>query len=217
MLIDCTNPVTDWIFPRRCLVCHLDIAQQNICVTCLSLCHIYPIISLLNTKNYAAIYYFELVIKQLIKNAKFYKNILHAHLLITLIKKQLLSSDLINQIQLFAPSVITYVPTHWLNRLNRTIDLPQFFAQLLSDQLYIPVRPLLSRTQFHSRQVLRTTRNERIVGIKGSFKLNNKLVSYERILLVDDIVTTGATFDESKKMLREICNNILCLAIAKTP
>lgn len=217
MLIDLTNPVINWIFPRRCLACEIDLADGDICLPCLTLCNRCPNPLFLEEKNVAAMFYFELVIKDLIKGAKFYKKSTHAHLLLRMIREVLFATKLIDKIRAFSPSVITSVPSHWGNRIMRGLDLPLLFAALLAKELKVCVVPMLKKRAFNDRQALRAKRSERRMAISGSFILRKNIARYQRILLVDDIVTTGATFDESKKVLQQVYDDIRCIAIAKTP
>lgn len=216
MLIDVTNSVTEWIFPRKCFVCNVDVEHGNLCVHCQSFCHACPQ-ALIYTNNVNAIFYYELTIKKIIRGAKFNKNSCLLHLLFRLVHEEIIRSRLIEALKEFAPNAVTFVPSHWLNRIARGVELPFIFARLLADQLGVPLITLLSRRHFLRRQTLLQRKSERKALIVGSFVLKRSTKTFERLVLVDDLVTTGATFDESKKMLKEICNNIRCIAIAKTP
>jgi predicted amidophosphoribosyltransferase len=62
--------------------------------------------------------------------------------------------------------------------------------------------PLLTR-HGQTRQV-GATRAQRLQQVTGSYQLRNQVdVQGARILLVDDLVTTGATLGEAAKILRE--------------
>lgn len=210
------HTLTNWIFPRRCLLCKKDLSTGNLCECCESLCHKCPNYHL-SDKNDAALFYFEFSIKDLIKETKYNKKIVHAEVLKKLIKDNLSRSVLLEDLKTFSPSVITYVPTHWMNLIVRRSDVPELFAHAISRELEVPFRSLLIRKKFNSRQVLRANKKERISGVMNTFGLRSKKRRYERILLVDDIVTTGATMTESKKILRRIGTEVKCLALAKTP
>jgi competence protein ComFC len=216
-MLSLIKPVMDWIFPLRCLVCHNDLGEGDICLSCISLCNRYPLSQLFKSKNDSAIFYFELVIRSLINEAKFNRSPVHMSLLFRLIKKEIIATKLIEKLKAFSPQAITAVPSHWAIRISRGVDLPFLFAATLARELGVPVISTLKKRKLSDRQSLRATRNERRAAIRGSLVLKQRLKSYERLLLVDDIVTTGATFDESIKVLRQIGGDVRCIAIAKTP
>lgn len=211
MLLNLNNSVTDWLFPRRCLACSADIATGHLCVSCRSFCHR----TKFNVANeHHAVFYFEMTIKEIIKNAKFNKSSNHLYLLYQLLMEEL-DLEIIDKIKCFAPEIITYIPNHWVHRMIRGVELPLFFAEIISKKINVPVIPMLEKSSFLNRQVLQKSRQERQSQIEGAFRLKEKR-RFSRILLVDDIVTTGATFNESKKILGR-SREIYCLAIAKTP
>lgn len=216
-MIKLTNLSANWLFPRRCFVCERDLTRGSLCVSCRSLCHDYPCTSLRGVKNHAAVFYNEFVIKNLIVEAKYNKKIIKSHLLMKLIEETLTQSPLIREIRSFSPSVITYVPSHWFNIAVRGSHLPTLFAITLSRMIRVPMKPLLMRGQLFSRQVLKKTRSERQQSVRGLFQLTDSRRGIPRILLVDDITTTGATFDEAAKTLRKIAAEVHCVAMAKTP
>lgn len=211
MLFDINNPITDWFFPRRCLVCAEDISVGEMCDSCYSFCHRCP--ALFDSEKHNALFYFELTIKEIIKNAKFYKNSAHLHLLYRLICNEI-NKNYIHKIREFSPDFITYVPNHWLHKMVRGAELPSFFANILSSKLNIPVVEMLRKTSFLKRQALQKSKKERQLQIQGAFGLKKNIMN-SRILLVDDIVTTGATLNELKKLFGK--NQVCCVAIAKTP
>ncbi|MCM1467757.1 MAG: hypothetical protein NC086_06370, partial [Alistipes sp.] len=43
---------------------------------------------------------------------------------------------------------------------------------------------------------------ERVKNLQNAFKLSENIVKYKRVLLVDDIYTTGATMDACGKVLK---------------
>lgn len=216
-MIDLNNSVADWLFPRRCLVCDADIINNELCISCLSLCNVCPNPAFLKPTNIASLFYFEFTIKKLLKAAKYTQNNGAIYLLFKLIKKQLTDADLINDLKGYSFSAVTYVPSHWLNRILRGVELPSLFAHFIASELNVPVINLLYRRQFLGRQALRARKKERYLFIENAFALRQKNQQFERLLLVDDIITTQATSGEAKKILHEVCNDVGIVTIAKTP
>jgi competence protein ComFC len=207
------NAVSDWLFPRRCLLCDDDIKQEAICVACESFCYLSSM--KFNSHKYPAIFLFEMSIKELIKGAKFNKNIAYLYILENLLDK--IDENFWEEIRQFSPEIITFVPNHWLHRILRSIEIPAFFASYISRKLKIPFLSTLKKNRFLNRQAVQDSKKARKQAIKGVFTLNQGLGSFSRILLVDDIVTTGATFNEANRVLGKKCGYIRSLALAKTP
>jgi ComF family protein len=88
---------------------------------------------------------------------------------------------------------ITPVPLHYLKQKRRGYNQSEQFANGLSESLGIPVNISLERVQFTETQT-RKSRIERIENVSEVFavKRDSKLAG-KRILLVDDVMTTGAT------------------------
>lgn len=211
MLVQIQNPIADWLLPNRCLVCAIDLSSDTICAPCRSFCHTYPK-KILDKQNHIGVFWFELTIKNIIKRAKFNGNTLHIHVLNKLLEEEI--TEFLPEIKSFAPDVISFVPYHWLHRMLRGAELPAYFAHFLSKKLDIPVVAMFEKTSVFYRQALQKSKKTRQEYIKNAFRLK-KDIQLKRVLLVDDIVTTGATFNEIKKLL--IHSEVRCLAIAKTP
>ena len=97
----------------------------------------------------------------------------------------------------------TFVPSHKLEQLKRGYNQAQLLAQHLSKELGIPCKELLVKTTLTSPQ---HTLNEsmRSGNLLGSMKVKSrysKKIRSARILLCDDVKTTGSTLNECAKTL----------------
>lgn len=103
---------------------------------------------------------------------------------------------------------ITPVPLHHLKQKRRGYNQSEQFANGLSESLGIPVNISLERVQFTETQT-RKSRIERIENVSEVFKVKKESqLAGKRILLVDDVMTTGATLVS--------CANILHRQMVKT-
>lgn len=111
------------------------------------------------------------------------------------------------------PEVITWIPTTRKRKISRGHDQAETIARHVGKQLCIPVRPLLERiTQEHQTG---RGRSQRLVGVQ--FRPRS-IGRYSRILVIDDVVTTGATMRMARQALMSAgATDIACAAVAATP
>lgn len=204
------------IFPNSCLLCKQS-CRQNLCPYCLSLANNYPNIELLNgNKNIGSLFYYEFTIKTLIKEIKFHHQTSHLNTLMALIKNELKQSPLLDFLQNYQADALTFIPSHWSKNFFRPINLTAAFAYFVAQELNIQYKPMLLRKSNKTTSLI-PNKKERKIAIKNSFVVKNIGQKYEKIILVDDIITTGTTLTECQKVLKNYYKSCLCLTIAKTP
>ncbi len=99
--------------------------------------------------------------------------------------------------------VVLPVPMHWTRRLFRGTNSPEAFAARLARQLDLPVRSDLLRRRRSTRPQAALSLPQRRANVRGAFSLTRGTdVRDARILLVDDVLTTGATCQEVARTLR---------------
>lgn len=97
--------------------------------------------------------------------------------------------------------LIVPIPTATVRLRRRGYDHTRLLAKRLSRLMDLPYFTALARLG-QSRQV-GTKRAQRISQLVGAFyPKNTSLISGQRILLVDDVVTTGATLEEAARALK---------------
>lgn len=101
--------------------------------------------------------------------------------------------------------IITFVPLHPRRLAQRGFNQAEILAQKIAEKTTIECLPLLKRTKHRLRQVQMTAKKRR-ENLKGVFELRSK--KYEefknkRILIIDDIATTGTTLNECARALKE--------------
>lgn len=109
---------------------------------------------------------------------------------------------LAEKIPFFTPDVIVaHVPTATSRRRQRGYDQSEIIAKSLAVQLNLPFETVLARTG-QSRQV-GANRQKRTEQLKYAFRpLGPHKIKGSSFLLVDDIVTTGATLESAARTLR---------------
>jgi len=109
-------------------------------------------------------------------------------------------SDFFRDIDLIVP-----VPLHWRKRMKRGYNQASHIAQGLSEVLNIPVdESFLYRAQYRNSQT-RENRFKRWSNVNSVFALKAHLaVTDKHILLVDDVLTTGATLEACLRVMAEM-------------
>lgn len=116
----------------------------------------------------------------------------------------------------FAADVVVPVPLHKARRRERGYNQAELIARPLARLLNLPLAEALVRTKPRPG-VLRLTRKQRWQAVRGAFEpFNSALVDKRRILLIDDVFTTGATLDACSRALRRAgAARVVALTVAR--
>src|SRR3989338_6936061 len=102
--------------------------------------------------------------------------------------------------------MIIPVPLDGSRERKRGFNQAQLIAkmiQLTNPDCFLPIRNLIKKTK-KTKPQSQLHRNQRLTNLKGVFALKDKgLVEGKKILLVDDIATTGSTLNECAHLLKE--------------
>ncbi len=202
---DIISTILDLIYPpsNKCIICNAE-DFIGICPLCKS-----KIKRIENQDNILAYGYYGGVLKELILAFKYDKNFTAAkvisELLLNLVYEKKIECD-----------VICYVPMSKSSIKKRGFNQCEIIAKYLSRSLNVPVSNSLIKIK-DTKEQKSLSKEERYKNIKDAFKIRENNILNKRILLIDDVVTTGATLLECKKIL-ENCNieEITILTIAKS-
>ncbi len=113
--------------------------------------------------------------------------------------------------------VVTWAPTSGARARARGYDQSELLARAVAHELDVPCRRLLFRT--HGEQQTGHTRAERLHGVSFRSRALGRAKRHPlRVLLVDDVVTTGATLVAARTaLLRAGAGSVVCVAAAATP
>lgn len=117
------------------------------------------------------------------------------------------------------PDLILPVPLSSLRRFRRTYNQAELLAGALARKLGAPMEPALLRRNRNTPTQTFMNAAQRRDNMRNAFSLAKNaapLVYGKTILLVDDVMTTGATFDACAHPLRSAnAGRILCLSFAR--
>lgn len=167
--------------PTRCYRCHKQTEDNAVCQSC---SHLSPLKHVWIRTDYNQL------AKQLIQKYKF----LHARAGAVDIAK-LMAQDL----PYFEDTIVVPLPTATKRVRQRGFDHTKLLAQHLARILSVESSPLLIR--LGNSQQVGTKRTQRIKQVQGAFLATGKVFG-KKILLVDDVTTTGASIEEAARMLK---------------
>lgn len=185
----------EWIYPSRikCVSCKVPIPRQNsycLCKECFDRIHFRP------EQEPVCTYYEDLMVS-LIHGFKYtgktYLSTVFAEILHEKMKRLDLAAD-----------YLVSIPSSPKRQRKRGYNQSALLCESLSKRVKIPHLPMLERTRetvaLNSLDPLR-----RAVEVAGAFQKKKEIPSLgaKKILLVDDILTTGATIGEAMATLAE--------------
>jgi ComF family protein len=117
----------------------------------------------------------------------------------------------------FQADAVVPVPLHPDRQRERGYNQAELIARPLSRLLHLPLATkALVRTKPRPG-VLRLTRKQRWEAVRGAFEpLRSSQVDNRRVLLLDDVFTTGATLDACSRALRRAgASRVMALTVAR--
>lgn len=103
--------------------------------------------------------------------------------------------------ELAACDTLVPVPLHPRRLLARGFNQSREIARLISSRRGLPIRQAaLSRVRRTTPQ-MELAREARTENIRGAFAASGKILSGRSVLLIDDIMTTGATLEECARAM----------------
>ena len=109
---------------------------------------------------------------------------------------------------------VSWVPLHWWRQWCRGYDQAERLARRLGDLSGSRTGRLLRRVRWTAPQT-HLSRQGRRENVRGAFALRRGVeVRDKRILLVDDVLTTGATANEAAGVLRKAGAQVAVAVVA---
>ena len=111
---------------------------------------------------------------------------------------------------------LTWVPVSPLRKLSRGFDQGALLAQNVGKELGVPAVPLLRKIRHNRRPSGIPDAAMRRANVLGAYRVKNRFhIQGKRILLLDDVLTTGATVEECARVLLTAgAKEVHCAAMA---
>lgn len=226
MSINYFTLLLDFFLPRLCVSCkkQLTTSEKFICLECSSklehptqiriqkeFARKFQNDKIVSDFASAFIFHNDSVIQELIHSLKYDKQFLVGKFL-----GQQITNNLKDKILEWNASLIIPVPLHTLRKAERGFNQSEQIAKAIGKSFNIPLdTKSLKRSRFTKTQT-KLTLVERKENMNKAFMLeSNKNIKGKTIILVDDVITTGATITECARVLLENgANKIYALSVA---
>ena len=114
-----------------------------------------------------------------------------------------------------SPCVVTAVPMLTSERYDRGYNQSELLAKAVAKRLNLPYQPVLTKCYATKPQKSLSAwqRSGNVLGVYDV--IHTAEIANKCVLLIDDVLTTGATTDECAKMLKLYgASRVLCAAVA---
>ncbi len=139
---------------------------------------------------------YDFPIDNLIKRYKFHNQVPLGRILIDL-AWDVSKTDLVHH----SYDAIIPIPLHWVRQLQRGFNQAELLSNEIGYRLKIPVRSVIYRKKNNPQQS-QLHRQQRQQNLRNTFYIQeNSLTALEKVLIVDDVITTGETIQTVSKLL----------------
>ncbi len=111
--------------------------------------------------------------------------------------------------------VVAFIPTPYRRLARRGFDLPAVLAQAFAVARDVPFASMLTLTRGDTALSAGADKKTRALMVHGRFRAAPSTPT--RVLLVDDVLTTGATLNEGVRVLTAAGHHVTALALAAKP
>ncbi|MHB9036249.1 MAG: ComF family protein [Armatimonadota bacterium] len=215
---DLWSGLLDLIYPPYCLVCgmvgddylcakcieEIDVIGEQYCRRCAMPCESY-VCHDCREREFAFEFesacsagVYDGVLRKAIHALKYDKHIAIADQLGDLMVRCFPHRQFSGKIDLIVP-----IPIHRARLLERGFNQSIELSRRMGGRMSLPVETRVLYKSRNTRHQVELPQDQRVFNLEGAFIVRNAdLISGKRVLLVDDVFTTGSTLNEAAKVLR---------------
>ena len=188
------------LYPRKCVFCGKLLNQEelDLCTHCKDQLPVFSgsKINLSFLAQWTGLWYYKDVVRESVLRFKFRRCRGYAHTYGTLLARKLQEPEYSQW------DVLTWIPISGIRKWFRGYDQAELIGQAVAKELGIPLMQTLRKVRHTKPQSGMGNVAHRRANILGAYEVvDAALVKRQRILLLDDIVTTGATASEAARTL----------------
>lgn len=206
----------DLLYPPKCVLCRklLEQDETDLCHSCRCDTPEFPFTKhkLPYLAHWTALWYYEGKVRESILRYKFYGERSYSETYGRMLAMKLLAEDC-------AFDVLTWVPISRLRKWRRGFDQVALIAEVISRELEVPLVPTLQKLRNNRPQSRMGAASKRKANVLGVYRCSDPdAVKGKRVLLLDDIITTGATAGECARVLLTAgAEAVTCATVAAAP
>jgi len=199
----------DLIYKKKCYFCHLSKHSEKMCQECFNTLSLadFKTNRIINGVNIYSAGIYEKNLQKLIRGLKFHKQRELAYYLAKFMWEYFKELDIKENYQVIP------VPMHKNRRKKRGYNHMELVAEEFCKLSgFISNFELITRIK-DTKPQYKLSKVKRMENLSDAFKINNDKLLDLPILIIDDICTTGSTFEEMIKELKNAgCKEIICLS-----
>ncbi|MGZ0173707.1 MAG: ComF family protein [Planctomycetales bacterium] len=120
----------------------------------------------------------------------------------------------LNHLDEFAPDLVVPIPQYWLHRFTRPHHQALTMAEVLAERIGIPCNERAVRKTRRTIDQSSLPRAKRLTNFKRAYRVgSNHQFTGRRVLIVDDILTTGTTSNEVAKVIAKAGATAIAVAV----
>ena len=202
------------LFPPKCILCRKLLLKEetDLCGSCRVEVSGYPVRKTTPQflDSFAAVWYYEGSVRKSLLRFKFYGARSYGAPFGRLVAMKVLETGLEDF------DLLTWIPVSPLRKLRRGYDQVELIAKSAARELGLEAVPTLKKIRHNRPQSGISHEAERRANVLGVYRVRNpEQIAGRKILLLDDILTTGATMSEASRVLKTAgAKEVHCAAVA---